>query len=592
MKIFTFPTLHPAYCETGDKFFSLNDISCIKLFDTADGSAGLLQNRFQNISIEKSDSEFTAVLSNGQIPPEFPPVPDKPDAYAIRVGENGISAAARTAAGLFYAIEAVVHFPENVPYMELCDSAAIPLRMLHWDLKGYLPKFEVLCDEMRILAAYKVNAILLEIEDKYDYKCVKGFAVDGAYTYDEMREFSRLADSLHIKIVPKLQSIAHVDYILKHPQFAHLRENNHVFQYCATNPEVQTLWEKMAAELMDVFREHRDGGYFHIGADESGNLGECPECRKLGAMGSYKYKIKACIDFVNAHGWKPVMWDDIVRNHASADGEESLRSVLGRDAVLMYWAYGYGGHNNDFPNLKQYLDEGLTVFGASGYAGCDNWAGSVPPVEYRALNIDAWTKAAVENGLYSVCATGWTRIGSADCPAEPQESSWFTEIYAGLSMWTGLSFPYEDYCREFYKDFYGQEPDEDLIATAMNIGKKPYNFGTALKAVPDGKSDRLSFLRTAAAVESLAGERTRLLNFFQYYDGKLGNAMEDYRYGMLNGYIGQFIANLKSWKEKAAAVYSEYYKPVTVEEIMRTRFGYLEKLADAMKKLIDDTKIL
>lgn len=592
MNIFTFPTVHPAYCRFGDDSFRMSDIRSVTVSDTGDASLKLLENRFPDIAVKKTGTAYTLMLTKDCGSVRLPDAADGTDAYSITVTEDGIGAAANTAAGLFYAVEAVLHFPETVPCMELHDRAAVPLRMLHWDLKGYLPEFDVLCDELRILAEYKVNAVLLELEDKYDYRSVKGFAAEGAYTYDELRELSRLAASLHIRIVPKLQSIAHVDYILKHPAFAHLRENGHVFQYCATNPGVQALWEKMASELMDVFREHSEGGYFHIGADEPGNLGECPECRKLGAFGSYVHKIKMCIDFVSAHGWKPVMWDDIVRNHTAADGEESLRNILGRDTVMMYWSYGYGGRNNEFPLIEKYISEGLTVFGASGYSGCDNWAGSVPPMETRALNIDAWTKAAVENGIYSVCATGWTRIGSADCPAEPQESSWFTLIYAALSMWTGQQFDYRDFCTELFREFYKTSPDEALLRAVMNIGKTPYSFNSALPSRDENSAPRLDFLRIAAALESLAGERGRILNYFQYYDGKLGNSMEDYRLGMVRGYTEQLIGNLKNWKDAARVEFGKYYKPVTVEEILRTRFGYLEKLAEAMKNLLDRTETM
>lgn len=171
---------------------------------------------------------------------------------------------------------------------------------------------------------------------------------------------------------------------------------------------------------MECFAEH--GPYFHIGADESDKLGECPECRKLGAAGSYAHKVGACIDFVRGKGWTPVMWDDIIRNANktfSPEEEAAVRSRLGKDAVIMYWAYGYGGRDNQFPYLDEFRDAGMQVWGASGYAGCDNWAGSVPPMAYRALNIDAWIQASVESGLECHCSTGWTRIGSADCPAEP-----------------------------------------------------------------------------------------------------------------------------------------------------------------------------
>lgn len=573
----------------------LSELTVITFAGADDASEELLRSRFPKAAFktETASGKYFLIFSDGsEIPSDNA---EGTDGYVLSVGASGVRIDANTAAGLFYGIQTLIQLPDDAPAMLIQDSAAIPIRMLHWDLKGYLPKFEVLCDEMRALATYKANAILLELEDKYDYQCAPGIGVKGAYTYEQMREFSKLCASLHIRIVPKLQSIAHVDYILKQPAYADLRENGHIFQYCAMNPRVQELWENMAAELMEVFAEHADidgKGYFHIGADEPGNLGECPECAKVGAAGSYEHKVGACIEFVLRNHWTPIMWDDIVRNAGgmfTPEEERDLRVRLGRDCVMMYWAYGYGGHRNEFPYLADYRNAGLNVWGASGYAGCDNWAGSVPPMEYRALNIDAWTKTAVENGLESVCATGWTRIGSADCPAEPQESAWFTILYAAESMWSGKAYDYREFLNNLYVRFFGTEPDERLIDTAMSIRKAPYEFADAL-AADSSEPARLRFFKIAAALESLAGKRDRLINYFQYYDGKLGNAMEDYRLSLLNRYTAEFAENLKTWKQAAYETYSEFYEEVTAEEIVRTRFGYLEKLVGEMRKLVADTR--
>ena len=517
-------------------------------------------------------------------------VPEKPDAYVISINENGLALEARNSEGLFYGMQTLrqlLTYGALSP-VEIEDWPAIPIRMLHWDLKGYLPKFDVLCEEFRLLSEQKINAVLLEIEDKFCYACAPEVAVEGAYTHEQMRELSRLAKDLHITIVPKLQSIAHVDYILKHERYRSMRENGHIFQYCPTNEAAQQLWEDMCRELMNCFQEH--GPYFHIGADESGYLGQCPQCAKLGKAGSYKKKVGACVDYVLKQGWTPVMWDDIVRNAGhtfTPEEEEDLRRELGRKAVLMYWAYGYGGTGNEFPYLDEFRKDGLRVWGASGFSGCDNWAGSVPPLEIRGKNIDAWTEEAVKKDVECVCATGWTRIGSADCPAEPQESSWFTALYAANSMWSGKAEDYRAFAADVFRSFYGSVPDDTLMESVMRIGNHPYSV-----AGSDDIATRLDFLKTMATVESLDTRRSRLLNFFQYYEGKLGIAMEDYRLGMILSYASRQKEELETLKKHAESVLSQYYMPVTVEEVLRTRFGYLDRLNQELLDLAEQTREL
>ena len=93
-----------------------------------------------------------------------------------------------------------------------------------------------------------------------------------------------------------------------------------------------------------------------------------------------------------------------------------------------------------------------------------------------------------------------------------------------------------------------------------------------------------------AAVESLSSRRGRLLNYFQYYDGKLGTAMEDYRLGMILGYAKRQKEELESLKSCAGSALAEYYMPVTVEEVLRTRFSYLERLNGELLDLALHTK--
>lgn len=568
----------------------LTGFSSILFSGSEDAAPALLRGRFPQASFSVDSRGFTAVIG-AELPAAE--LPDRPDAYVLTAAESGIRIDSVSAAGLFYGVCTLMQFPDEVPCMTVTDYAVIPLRMIHWDLKGYLPKFSVLLDEMRILASYKINSVLLEIEDKYIYKCAPDIAVPGAYTYAQFRELSRTAAALHIRIVPKLQSIAHVDYILKHEKYRSLRENGHVFQYCPSNPDVKALWEAMCTELTDVFREHK--GLFHIGADEPGNLGECPECAKLGAAGAYAKRVGESLDFVRAQGWTPVMWDDIVRNSNglfTPAEEKELLTGLCRGAVLMYWNYGYGGKNNVFPYIDKFRASGLRVFGASGYAGCDNWAGSIPPLAYRGLNIDAWTKAAMENGLECVCATGWTRIGSADCPAEPQESCWATILYAANSMWNGRPRDYGLFLADLFPLFYGCEAEPALADTLMRIAAHPYDFAHALQDAKETDAPRMRFLRISAALESLAGQRTRLLNYMQYYNAKLGRAMEDYRMSLLCRYSKELKDNLAAWKSAAAEVLALYYEPVTADEIIVTRFGYLEKLAAEFSALVDRTELL
>lgn len=512
------------------------------------------------------------------------------DAYILQVGEKEVRIDAKSSAGLFYGFITLIKLGKTgaIPCGTYKDEAAIPLRMIHWDLKGYQPKLSVMMEELEILASCKVNAILLEIEDKYDYKCAPLAGCSTAYSFKEMRAISKKAALLHIMIVPKLQCIAHVDYLLKHKEYKDLRENDHCYQYCCSSTKVDKLWNDMADELMECFAEHKE--YFHIGADEAINLGECPKCQKLGPAGSYIRRTQKSIDHILKAGRTPIMWDDILRKGESGMTQEQIKEcwTLGKKSILMYWAYGYGGANNTFPGLKSYLDAGMKVWGASGYSGCDNWAGSLPPLAVRAPNSDAWTKTAIESSLQCVCCTGWGRIASADCPTEPHEACWYTILYAATSMWSGQKMDLTKFIYDLSRELYDEIPEQPLVDAIMNISRNPYKLANVLNR--EFSSKRFAILNLAAAAESLTVIRNNFCNWNSYYYGKLGREMEDYRIAYMNRWPVMQAEDVAKLKKEVEKIFKEFYGKFTVDAFMISRFGFLEKLIKDTMELTKKTK--
>ncbi len=320
------PTPKSIRIETGS--VRLSEFSSRQVSALPGETLDLLQREFPGEWSSKDAGGFRARFLKGSPPETVEPVGVHagPDAYVLRVTDDGVAIDANSPAGVWYGLQTLRQMTADagtIPVCEIRDYAAIPRRGIHWDLKGYQPKFSVLLDEFRRLAAYKINLVLLELEDKYDYRSAPEVGVPGAYTFEQMRVLSRHAAALGIAIVPKLQCLGHVDYLLKHERYRRLREAGHPFQYCPRSEEVFELWQAMALELMECFAEHDES--FHIGADETGNLGECAECEKHSKADSYVFHVDRCLDAIAGHGRTPVMWDDILRD---------LHGVLGAQATL------------------------------------------------------------------------------------------------------------------------------------------------------------------------------------------------------------------------------------------------------------------
>jgi hypothetical protein len=119
------------------------------------------------------------------------------------------------------------------------------------------------------------------------------------------------------------------------PELEYLREEKHKpDQLCPTNPASMDF----VKELVDMYAElHPDSKYFHIGGDETRQLGICPECaeyvRKHGKGGLYTAHINKVIDYVCSKGKIPLIYDDMVCAHPEAMKD------LDRRAVIVYWDY-------------------------------------------------------------------------------------------------------------------------------------------------------------------------------------------------------------------------------------------------------------
>lgn len=566
----------------------------------SDGTVALLQADFPDMAFEtmRGHPKFFANLetkSPGVVPSLHLVAPDHREGYRLRIATERVQITARDAAGLWYGFQTLLHLRREsggaIPSGDIRDWPAVAHRGIHLDLKGCQPRFPRLLEICRMLSSYKINTILLEIEDKYRFKSAPDIGIDSAYTFKEMRQLSRLCADMFIQVIPKLQCLGHVDYILKHRRYRRLRENKHPYQFCPRNPAGFALWKGMAVELMDVFREH---DAFHLGADETSHLGECPICRRHSRAECYIHRVGQCLDLIESRKKRAMMWDDILRNlHGNLDADEVRKTwVLGRRATLAYWAYGYGGKDNEFPFLSKYIGRGLTVWGASGFSGCGpSWIQDVPPIRERALNIAAWTRAALKHRLEGIIATGWTRICSADPPAEPIDTCWFTILYAAESMWRGRERGLEEFCRVASKSLFGNVNHAALVDHLLSDRPPPWPAEGAASA--NGRnSERYALILAALRLTGHEKLRQTFHRNLRMYHGRLGRVLPDYRLKLLADSLAAFRQSLDGCRQRLQRALAPLYKSSTVVEIVESRFGFDRELAANTQRLIKVTRLM
>ena len=380
---------HPQAFTFGEGTLSAETITRCALCGLPEETTAFLKDELPDIGFEHGDFEgFVAVLAGPD--EELVPnpglavrLPSEEQGYLLQIEPDRVELRGYDAAGLWYGFQTLIELwrgGRSIECGEIRDWPSIRWRGIHLDLKGYGFHFDKLIETCHLLSHYKINAILLEVEDKFQYQCAPEVAVEGAYTKEQFQELSACCESLFIQVIPKLQALGHVDYILKHERFAGLREKDHPFQFCPRNEEAHALWRSMASELFECFPGH---DFFHIGADETANLGECPICEKHSKADNYIHMVRGAIDHVLENGRQPIMWEDILRNaHGNLDEDEVEATwELGERCILNYWRYDPRIGERALPVLPRYLDRGMKVWGASAFFGAGpTMIENVPPL--------------------------------------------------------------------------------------------------------------------------------------------------------------------------------------------------------------------
>jgi hypothetical protein len=206
------------------------------------------------------------------------------DAYSLEISANRIALIGNSRAGLLYAVQTCLQLaqgdartPGLLPLGRIEDWPQYELRCLHWDTKHHQDRPETLRRYLDQAAQFKINAVIYELEDKFSYPSHPVIGAPGAWTPAELQALTDYALARHIQLIPDLQAPAHMAYVLKHPEFAHLRCDGNNYQICMDNPAARRLLFDL---YDDVCNATRGSKYFLVSTDEVYYAGICEQYRK------------------------------------------------------------------------------------------------------------------------------------------------------------------------------------------------------------------------------------------------------------------------------------------------------------------------
>ncbi|KAF1537954.1 Hexosaminidase D, partial [Eudyptula albosignata] len=194
------------------------------------------------------------------------------------------------------------------------------MRLVHLDLKGAAPRVSYLEEVFPLLSQLGANGILIEYEDMFPFKGeLEILKSPYAYSEEDIERIQQLAELHKLEVVPLVQTFGHVEFILKHEKYQHLREVERFPN--SFNPHVPDTLALLKSILSQVIEKHRRSTWIHIGADEVFHLGEGMDSknwmsRNKGDTGTiYLKHIKEVLGFIATQYWglRALMWDDMLR---------------------------------------------------------------------------------------------------------------------------------------------------------------------------------------------------------------------------------------------------------------------------------------
>ena len=338
------------------------------------------------LSLEKETGKGTLILLLEKTIPGL----NTEEGYTMTIYSDSVEVASTGEAGLFYGCQSLEQlledardFNKQVPSCKITDYPVLSYRAVHFDLKHHLDHMNYYYESIDRLARYKINAVVLEFEDKLRYRRQPLVGAPQSISIDEMAALTRYARERHIEITPLVQGLGHATFILKHEEYAGLRELSwNKWAFCPLNEGTYQV-------LFDMYRDAIDATpgskYLHIGGDEIGNIGLCPRCKpmadKEGMLSLSLYWLKRVCEFAKENGRIPIFWDDMplkqggvyestwsdeVTSTAAAkaweEGIPKLDSLLAdfpKNCVYMRWNYSMASQPGNILALDWYKSHGL-----------------------------------------------------------------------------------------------------------------------------------------------------------------------------------------------------------------------------------------
>ncbi len=369
------------------------------------------------------------------------------EAYRIAVSPQAIDVLAGSAAGLRWGIETLCQLLDpkgRVPACLIDDAPAFPMRGVMLDIsRGKVPTAKTLREIVDLLVRLKLNVLMLYTEHTFRFRRHPQIgAGDSPIDAQTLRDLDTYAAARGVELIPCLQSLGHMEHILKLPRYASLAETDAGWTISPAMPETYELLGDLYDEYLPNFRS----SWLNANCDEAWDLGRgksAARSHELGPGGLYLEHVNRIRELAAANGKRTMIWGDAVHTHPERIPE------IDPDLMLLDWWYEA---DFDFDRVRIFAEHGIEFLVCPGTS---TWNSLFPRVENSRLNIERWVEAGRRHGAKGVLNTDWGDFGHYNL----QGYSWFAYAWGAQQSWSG-SVTDRDFDRAFSRLLFGDPSGE------------------------------------------------------------------------------------------------------------------------------------
>jgi len=406
-------------------------------------------------------------------------LPSSNEGYKLVIKDKQVTITSRGEAGLFYGCQTVQQLLEDahdqqidIPACQITDYPGLPYRAIHLDLRFHQNPGNYYYDLIDRLARIKVNAIIVELEDKLRYKRAPLVGSDNSISIEEFAAISRYAHERNIDISPLVQGLGHAGHILKHGEYKQLRDDPESdWAFDPLNPETYKI---QFALYQDAMEATPYGKYLHVGGDEVYNLGRSELAKKSGMkpVELQLYWLNKVTAFINQQGRKPMCWDDMffnlsgvygtMRNNWAGLSDEKIENIwkenqykldsqvgkFPKDCIYMRWTYWNTKVLGNRKAIDWMLSKDLKVMGATA---AQDMSPLLPRNNSIFKPIKDFCDIATEKKMDGILCTMW------DDSSYSFETFWRGIFNFASSSWNNEDIKADTFNAKFRHRFYAPE---------------------------------------------------------------------------------------------------------------------------------------